>query len=95
MQVRPLMRNRCQVVYCDEIKLSSSPYELRVERAPSLALSSLAWPFHHPVLMNQVCQPVSTAVTQHVAVQEDQLAFWAVEPVVVGVCDGDCPLKSW
>ncbi len=73
----------------------SSPDELCVESTPALALSSLPWPFQHPVLMNQICQPISTAVTQHIAVQEDQLALWPIEPVVVGICNRYGPLKSW
>lgn len=80
---------------CYETKFSSSPDELSVESTPPLSFSSLPWPFNHPVLMNQVCQPVSTAITQHIAVQEDQLALWSVEPVVVGICNGYSPLKSW
>lgn len=78
-----------------ETRFSSSPDELCVESTPSLAFSSLPWPFHHPVLMNQLCQPVSTAITQHITVQEDQLALRPVEPVVVGICNGYGPLKSW
>lgn len=78
-----------------EKKFSSSPDELCVESTPSLAFSSLPWPFHHPILMNQVCQPVSTAITQHITVQEDQLALRPVEPVVVGICNGYSTLKSW
>lgn len=74
--------------------MSISPDELCVERAPSLALSSLPRSLHHPVLMNHVCQPVPAAVTQHVAIQEDQLALRPVEPVVVGICDGHGPLES-
>lgn len=66
-----------------------------MERAPPLAFSSLPWPFHYPVLMNQICQPVSTAVTQHVTVQEHQLTLWPIKPVVVGICNGYGPLKSW
>lgn len=72
-----------------------SPYELGVESTPSLTFPSLPWAFRHSVLMNYFCQPVSAAILQHVAVQEDQLALRSVEPVVIRIGDGDGPLKAW
>lgn len=79
----------------DETKYNDSPDELGVESTPALAFSSLPWTFLYSVLMNQICQPVSTAITQHITIQEDQLAFWPIEPIVIRISDGYSPLKSW
>lgn len=65
-----------------------------MESAPSLAFPCLSWPVYHTVLLDHVGQPVPTAIPHDIAVQEHQLALWAVEPVVVGVCDGNTPLES-
>lgn len=74
---------------------TAAPDELGVQGAPSLALASLTRSLLDSVLVNQVGQPVAAAIPQHVAVEEDQLALWPVEPVVVGVRYGHSSLEPW
>lgn len=74
---------------------SPIPDKFSVKGAPPLSFGWCSWTFKHTAPPDLIRQPVSTAIAHNKFIQEHQLALWSIKPVVVGICNSNCPLETW